>query len=89
MNENLEQLAPPVRLEPCAAFRPDPDCPWCSCLSCGWSEDDHPDAVNGLVSRYHDESATGGRRHRLVVAAHPIEQSPDSESSRQPGKEAS
>jgi DNA-binding transcriptional ArsR family regulator len=28
-------------------------------------------AVTGLVSRYHDESAPGGRWHRLVVAAHP------------------
>lgn len=28
-------------------------------------------AVAGLVSRYHDERATGGRWHRLVVAAHP------------------
>jgi hypothetical protein len=23
------------------------------------------------VARYHDESAEGGRRHRLVVAIHP------------------
>ena len=30
------------------------------------------DAVTALVSRYHDESADGGRWHRLVVAAHPI-----------------
>jgi DNA-binding transcriptional ArsR family regulator len=28
-------------------------------------------AVTGLVSRYHDDSAPGARRHRLVVAAHP------------------
>ncbi|MEV4755659.1 helix-turn-helix domain-containing protein [Micromonospora sp. NPDC049559] len=28
-------------------------------------------AVTGLVSRYHDERATGGRAHRLVVALHP------------------
>jgi len=27
--------------------------------------------VAALVSRYHDESAPGGRRHRLIVAAHP------------------
>jgi len=30
------------------------------------------DAVTALVSRYHDETAPGGRRHRLVVAAHPL-----------------
>jgi hypothetical protein len=29
------------------------------------------DAVNGLVAKYHDESASGGRLHRFVVALHP------------------
>jgi DNA-binding transcriptional ArsR family regulator len=29
------------------------------------------DAVNGLVAKYHDESAPGGRAHRFVVALHP------------------
>jgi DNA-binding transcriptional ArsR family regulator len=29
------------------------------------------DAVEGLVSKYHDEHARGGRRHRLLVALHP------------------
>jgi DNA-binding transcriptional ArsR family regulator len=28
-------------------------------------------AVSGLVAKYHDESAPGGRRHRFVVALHP------------------
>jgi DNA-binding transcriptional ArsR family regulator len=28
-------------------------------------------AVTGLVRKYHDESATGGRRYRMVVAVHP------------------
>lgn len=28
-------------------------------------------AITSLVGRYHDEAAPGGRRHRLVVAAHP------------------
>jgi DNA-binding transcriptional ArsR family regulator len=28
-------------------------------------------AVTALVSRYHDETAPGGRRHRVVVAVHP------------------
>jgi DNA-binding transcriptional ArsR family regulator len=32
-------------------------------------------AVTGLVSRYHDASAPGGRRQRLVVAAHPVPKS--------------
>jgi len=29
------------------------------------------EAVNGLVARYHDEHAAGGRAHRFVVALHP------------------
>jgi DNA-binding transcriptional ArsR family regulator len=28
-------------------------------------------AVTALVSRYHDESAPGGREHRVIVAIHP------------------
>src|SRR5262249_20779171 len=28
-------------------------------------------AVAALVSRYHDESAPGGRRHRLIIGAYP------------------
>lgn len=28
-------------------------------------------AVKGLVAKYHDENAPGGRTHRLVVALHP------------------
>ena len=28
-------------------------------------------AVTSLVSKYHDESASGGRTHRVVVAVHP------------------
>ncbi len=56
----LKESIPAVRLEPCAAFRPDPDCPWCSCLSCGWSEDDHPDAV---VVSIHARSRHPSLRH--------------------------
>jgi DNA-binding transcriptional ArsR family regulator len=29
------------------------------------------DAVESLVAKYHDESAAGGRRHRLIVGLHP------------------
>lgn len=36
-------------------------------------------AVTALVSRYHDESAPGGRRHRLVVGAHPLPGPPTAE----------
>jgi len=31
-------------------------------------------AVTMLAAKYHDESATGGRSHRLVVLAHPLPQ---------------
>ena len=30
------------------------------------------DAITELVAKYHDESAPGGRAHRLVVVAHPL-----------------
>ncbi len=30
------------------------------------------EAVTKLVSKYHDESAPGGRAHRLMVVAHPL-----------------
>jgi DNA-binding transcriptional ArsR family regulator len=30
------------------------------------------EAITTLVARYHDESAPGGRTHRLVVVAHPL-----------------
>jgi DNA-binding transcriptional ArsR family regulator len=33
-------------------------------------------AVTALVSRYHDESAPGGRRHRLMIGAYPKPKEP-------------
>lgn len=33
-------------------------------------------AVTALVSRYHDESAPGGRRHRLMIGAYPKPEKP-------------
>ena len=33
-------------------------------------------AVTALVSRYHDESAPGGRRHRLMIGAYPKPEEP-------------
>jgi DNA-binding transcriptional ArsR family regulator len=35
------------------------------------------EAVTKLVSKYHDESARGGRVHRLMVVAHPLPMKPD------------
>jgi hypothetical protein len=34
------------------------------------------EAVTKLVAHYHDESAPGGRSHRLVVVAHPLPHEP-------------
>jgi DNA-binding transcriptional ArsR family regulator len=39
---------------------------------------DLTDAITTIVSRYHDESAPGGRAHRLVVMAHPLPQPTES-----------
>jgi DNA-binding transcriptional ArsR family regulator len=36
------------------------------------------EAVAKLVAKYHDESAPGGRAHRLVVVAHPLPKESDS-----------
>jgi hypothetical protein len=35
------------------------------------------EAITKLVSKYHDQSAPGGRVHRLVVVAHPLPQKSD------------
>jgi DNA-binding transcriptional ArsR family regulator len=37
---------------------------------------DLADAVTRLIAQYHDETAPGGRSHRLVVVAHPLPQEP-------------
>ena len=39
------------------------------------------EAITKLVAKYHDESAPGGRGHRLVVVAHPLPQKSESASS--------
>ena len=36
------------------------------------------EAIATLVSKYHDESAPGGRAHRLVIVAHPLPNKTDS-----------
>lgn len=43
--------APPVRLEPCPAFRPDDGAAWPACEVCGWLEHDHagPDSSGDAV----------------------------------------
>jgi DNA-binding transcriptional ArsR family regulator len=38
------------------------------------------EAITKLVSKYHDESAPGGRAHRLVIVAHALPQKPNTNS---------
>ncbi len=37
----IDDRIPAVLLGACPTFRPDPDCPWCTCTVCGWLENDH------------------------------------------------
>ncbi len=43
---------PAVRLQPCAAFRFDPDADWPACGDCGWLEDEHalPTVARAVVT---------------------------------------
>ena len=47
----IDDIAPPVRYEPCSEFRVDHDAPWAVCITCGWLDDDHarPEACRGEV----------------------------------------
>ncbi len=45
------------------------------------------DAVEALVSKYHDEFAAGARKHRLIVALHPSITRPTAEDENQDPKE--
>jgi DNA-binding transcriptional ArsR family regulator len=42
------------------------------------------EAVTALTARYHDESAPGGRVHRLVIVAHPLPHPPTLKHSKEP-----
>jgi hypothetical protein len=44
---------PAVRLQPCAAFRFDPDADWPACGECGWLEDEHarPATAGAVVTK--------------------------------------
>ena len=39
------------------------------------------EAITTLVAKYHDDTAPGGRAHRLVLVAHPLPQASDSKDS--------
>jgi DNA-binding transcriptional ArsR family regulator len=45
------------------------------------------DAVEALISKYHDEFAAGGRKHRLIVALHPSITRPAAEDDNNPSRE--
>jgi DNA-binding transcriptional ArsR family regulator len=44
---------------------------------------DLSEAITGLVARYHDPIAPGGRGHRLVVVAHPLPLEPSTPSTKE------
>jgi hypothetical protein len=44
-----DDLAPPVRIEPCATFRADCAKAWAVCDDCGWLEDDHAFVAPAVV----------------------------------------
>ena len=48
----IDDIAPPVRYEPCSEFRVDHDAPWAVCITCGWLDDDHarPEAAIAVVT---------------------------------------
>jgi hypothetical protein len=41
----IDGVAPPVRAQPCAVFRPDHASGWPVCGACGWLDDDHAAVV--------------------------------------------
>jgi DNA-binding transcriptional ArsR family regulator len=47
------------------------------------------EAINHLVAKYHEESAPGGRPHRLVLMAHPLPQAPHPDEGGEDGTEKS
>lgn len=51
--------------------------------------DDLTDAIARLVSRYHDDSAVGGRRHRLIVGMHSVPPDAPNDDQGHQGKEYS
>jgi DNA-binding transcriptional ArsR family regulator len=57
--------------KPLATFAIDSEIRFASAADRAAFAADLSQAVNGLVAKYHDETAAGGRRHRLIVAVHP------------------
>ncbi|MGH3913618.1 MAG: hypothetical protein ACRDTC_09425, partial [Pseudonocardiaceae bacterium] len=57
--------------KPVATFAMDGEVRFASAVDRGAFAEELTSAVTALVSKYHDEKATGGRVHRVVIAVHP------------------
>jgi len=57
--------------KPLATFAMDAEVRFASAADRAAFAEELAGAVTGLVSKYHDERATGGRPHRVIVAVHP------------------
>ncbi|MFE5702394.1 helix-turn-helix domain-containing protein [Rhodococcus koreensis] len=62
--------------QPLATFAIDSEIRFSSAADRSAFADELGESVKNLVSRYHDENAPNGRRHRLVVALHPSLKTP-------------
>jgi DNA-binding transcriptional ArsR family regulator len=57
--------------QPLATFAVDSEIRFASAADRAAFAEELGDAVAGLVAKYHDAGAPGGRKHRLVIALHP------------------
>ncbi|MDF3304652.1 ArsR/SmtB family transcription factor [Rhodococcus koreensis] len=65
--------------QPLATFAIDSEIRFASAADRSAFADELGESVKNLVSRYHDENAPNGRRHRLVVALHPSLKTPSAQ----------
>ena len=65
--------------QPLATYAIDSEIRFASAADRSAFADELGESVKNLVSRYHDENAPNGRRHRLVVALHPSLKTPSAQ----------
>ncbi|BAH55155.1 ArsR/SmtB family transcription factor [Rhodococcus opacus] len=65
--------------QPLATYAIDSEIRFASAADRSAFADELGESVKNLVSRYHDEKAPNGRRHRLVVALHPSLKTPSAQ----------
>ncbi|GCE38287.1 hypothetical protein Rhow_001339 [Rhodococcus wratislaviensis] len=65
--------------QPLATYAIDSEILFASAADRSAFADELGESVKNLVSRYHDENASNGRRHRLVVALHPSLKTPSAQ----------